>query len=125
MFLGTGGPDVGMPYFLHNSKFKIVERAMISGIRTEVQIVLDALDPDASEPPQMPEGGEKMPPAGTVAQRRNRAGISTPHSHAPEKNPSRLKPGQPTAEAHPKPKQSASESARPTAKYQRLDAEID
>lgn len=128
MFLGTGGPDVGMPYFLHNSKFKIVERAMISGIRTEVQIVLDALDPEASEPPQMPESSEIMPPAGSVAQRRNRVGITTPHSHAPEKNPARHKPAKAGEQVRATAEQSAPEQPKPTqpaAVYQRLDAEID
>ena len=82
MFLGTGGPEVGNPYFLHSSKFTVVERAMISGMRTEIQIALDALDPSAPPPPQMPATEQKMPAAGAVAQRSRKPGLGTPQSRA-------------------------------------------
>ncbi|MDO5029491.1 MAG: amidohydrolase [Corynebacterium sp.] len=82
MFLGTGGPEVGNPYFLHNSKFKIVERAMVSGMRTEIQIALDALNPDADQPPQMPMTETTMPAAGSLPPRPRNAGLGTPRSHA-------------------------------------------
>lgn len=47
MFLGGGGPEVGNPYFLHNSRYDVVEDAMVSGVAVEVQIALDALAPRA------------------------------------------------------------------------------
>ena len=47
MFLGGGGPEVGNPYFLHNSRYDVVEEAMVSGVAVEVQIALDALAPRA------------------------------------------------------------------------------
>ena len=84
MFLGTGGPEVGNPYFLHNSRFKVVERAMISGMRTGIQIALDALDPSAPTPPEMPETKKTMPSAGSVAQRPRNPGLGTPQSRAGE-----------------------------------------
>ena len=82
MFLGTGGPEAGNPFFLHNSKFKIVERAMVSGMRTEIQIALDALNPSKSQPPERPVASPTMPAAGSVPPRPRNAGLGTPKSHA-------------------------------------------
>lgn len=86
MFLGGGGPEVGMPFFLHNSKYDVVERAMINGVRTEVQIALDALAPGGPAKPEVAEidTSQRMPAAGSVAQRPNQPGLGTPQSRAGE-----------------------------------------
>lgn len=84
MFLGGGGPEVGNPYFLHNSKYDVVERAMINGVRVEVQIALDALAPGHEDAPPMPEESNlRQPRAGTIPPRPN-PGPAMPASHAGE-----------------------------------------
>lgn len=82
MFLGGGGPEVGNPHFLHNSRFDVVERAMISGVRVEAQIALDALAPGAAPPPPMPEAADRLPAAGSIPPGPQRPGPGTPESRA-------------------------------------------
>ncbi|MEJ5919402.1 M20 metallopeptidase family protein [Corynebacterium sp. H78] len=85
MFLGGGGPEVGMPFFLHNSRFDVVERAMNAGVRVEVQIALDALAPGFPAAPEMPQDCEnRMEPAGTLPPRPVKPGFGTPQSKAAE-----------------------------------------
>lgn len=98
MFLGGGGPEVGNPYFLHNSRYDVVERAMMNGVRVEVQIALDALAPGHADPSPMPEDpGTLQKPAGSVAQRPN-PGPGTPQSHAGERR-SQIRPKRSTRAA--------------------------
>ncbi len=97
MFLGSGGPEVGMRYFLHNSHFDVVERAMTAGVKVEVQIALDALAPGHPAPPEMPRAADDdavnakvIKPAGQVPPRPTQPGSPTPQSHAgegPVRNP--------------------------------------
>ena len=88
MFLGGGGAEVGMPFFLHNSKFDVVERAMVSGVKVEVQIALDALAPGLPHPPRMPEDTDRvMPAAGTLPHRPGQPGLGPPPSVAGKRAP--------------------------------------
>ncbi|MBV7295022.1 amidohydrolase [Corynebacterium sp. TAE3-ERU12] len=87
MFLGSGGPEVGNPYFLHNSKFDVVERAMVSGVKVEVQIALDALAPGLPTPPPMPASdGSVGPSPGSIPPRPAKPGHGTPQSKAGDRS---------------------------------------
>ena len=84
MFLGGGGPENGMPHFLHNSRYDVAERAMSAGVKVEVQIALDALAPGLPLPPSRPLREASMPAAGTVAPRPATPGVRVPESKAGE-----------------------------------------
>ncbi|MCG7439258.1 MULTISPECIES: M20 family metallopeptidase [Corynebacterium] len=84
MFLGGGGPENGMPYFLHNSRYDVAERAMSAGVKVEVQIALDALAPGLPLPPSRPQQETVMPAAGAVPPRPATSGLRVPESKAGE-----------------------------------------
>ena len=84
MFLGGGGPENGMPYFLHNSRYDVAERAMAAGVKVEVQIALDALAPGVPAPPRRPGKQAAMPAAGTIPPRPATPGLGVPESKAGE-----------------------------------------
>ena len=84
MFLGGGGPENGMPHFLHNSRYDVAERAMSAGVKVEVQIALDALAPGLPLPPSRPPREEVIPAAGTVPPRPATPGVGVPESKAGE-----------------------------------------
>lgn len=84
MFLGGGGPENGMPHFLHNSRYDVAERAMSAGVKVEVQIALDALAPGLPLPPSRPPREASMPAAGTVPPRPATPGVRVPESKAGE-----------------------------------------
>ena len=108
MFLGTGGPEAGNPFFLHNSKFKIVERAMVNGMRTEIQIALDALNPSKNHPPERPATSPTMPAAGSVPPRPRKAGLGTPQSHAGQ---ARASSSESAGETSPSPEAATSDNS--------------
>ncbi|WP_295625082.1 M20 family metallopeptidase [uncultured Corynebacterium sp.] len=85
MFLGGGGPENGMPYFLHNSRYDVAERAMSNGVKVEVQIALDALAPGLPAPPRRTDpAAASMPAAGTIPPRPATPGLGVPESKAGE-----------------------------------------
>ena len=55
---------------------------MVSGMRTEIQIALDALNPSKNQPPERPAASQTMPAAGSVPPRPRNPGLGTPKSHA-------------------------------------------
>ncbi|HJE84400.1 MAG TPA: amidohydrolase, partial [Corynebacterium amycolatum] len=55
---------------------------MVNGMRTEIQIALDALNPSKNQPPERPAASQTMPAAGSVPPRPRKAGLGTPKSHA-------------------------------------------
>lgn len=90
MFLGGGGPENGMPYFLHNSRYDVAERAMSAGIKVEVQIALDALAPGLPLPPRHDGAdGGAMRAAGSIPPRAGSAGPGVPESKAGERRDER------------------------------------
>lgn len=84
MFLGGGGPENGMPYFLHNSRYDVAERAMSAGVKVEVQIALDALAPGLPAPPRRPEQKATMAAVGSIPPRPATPGLGVPESKAGE-----------------------------------------